>query len=706
MISALRRLHEDSLLRNSFYIILGTAVLAGFGFLFWLFSARLVSPESIGIATTFVSVMNMIAVLSLIGFDAAFVRFLSRAEDKNAQLNTGIILVAGASSVLGALFVLVVPFLSPQLAFIQNEPLLALLFILFCVFCAINILTDAIFLAYRETRFTFVINTILSIIKVALPFFFAPFGAFGIFAAAAAAQGVGCFLSIAVLMRTFDYRPRFAVDREILKRIRQYSTHNYIAGVLNMAPMTVLPLLIINRLGPASAAYYYIVMMIGGLLYVIPQAITRSLFAEGSHDADTLSAQTAKAIRTIAFLLTPAVVVLLAAGDQILGVFGADYATGGLVFLYLIALSGFVVGLNSLLGMLLRIKRDVHALVAVNLFYACAVIGLSFFLLPRGLPGIGMALVVGTGLTAGVSYLFYGRKNFHDSDIQYDYSLITWLDYVQYDLRTMFLLRLQYWYARARRGFTTKTILFYPDHPLVFHSLYRVCYELGYTMTTDPHAKADLVIAYQDVTVRDNARIEELFKDRFVVNRKCTDIGKDHVEAVFQKVFGYGMAVDPRTCQGVCVRKSIDNAVHDGKVIVCRSEPEEGYIYQKLINNTHGEGSVYDIRVTIIGEEVALVVLRYRSLSDRFDNTQRVVPVELNDVLSTDEQKNILAYSKAFGLDCGEMDILRDSDGRIFIVDVNPTSSAPRPGVLITRKDFKIFKHRMNAAFESNFLRA
>ena len=67
-------------------------------------------------------------------------------------------------------------------------------------------------------------------------------------------------------------------------------------------------------------------------------------------------------------------------------------------------------------------------------------------------------------------------------------------------------------------------------------------------------------------------------------NVQCLDIGKDAVEEAHQAAFGYGMAVDPRH-GGTYVRKSVDNATHDALVFEGPSEPEPGYVYQRLIQN-------------------------------------------------------------------------------------------------------------------------
>jgi O-antigen/teichoic acid export membrane protein len=391
----------DSLYRNSFYLMMATAVMSGFGFFFWLISAHVYSSEMIGLATTLISVMNMIAVLSLMGFDAALVRFLPHSEQKNEKINTGLLIVGLASLVLSFLFVLFVPYISPRVGFIRQSPLTSGVFMVFCVLTALNMLTDSVFLANRKTNYTLIINTSFSMVKMVMPLFFIGFGAWGVFLAAATAQAVGFGLSIYIMIRRLDFKPRISINTGVLKLIRKYSFGNYVSGVLNLIPLTLLPVIITGSLGPQQAAYYYIVMMIGSLLFVIPQAVTGSLFAEGSHNEEAMHENIYKAIKIIGALLIPSILVLLFGGGIILSFFGKGYLNGGVNFMNIIAISGLAVAGYAIINSFFRVKKYIWGLMATNLTYMTMTLVLTFTLLRYGLLGIGFAWT-GGNLAAGV----------------------------------------------------------------------------------------------------------------------------------------------------------------------------------------------------------------------------------------------------------------------------------------------------------------
>ena len=250
------------------------------------------------------------------------------------------------------------------------------------------------------------------------------------------------------------------------------------------------------------------------------------------------------------------------------------------------------------------------------------------------------------------------------------------------------------------------TILTYPEKPHMCHQLSIMCHRQGYTISNDPQSYFDIAIAFADTTIRANDPVlHDLAAKHPVVNIHCNDISKTHLENVFSEIFGYGMAVDPRNYQGAYVQKSDANAQHDGKILHTPTKPEAGYVYQKLINNKCGADTVLDIRIGVCKEDISFALKKYRSIHDRFDNTNQIEIVDADAVLSIQEQADIIRFCKAFGLDYGELDILRDADdGKIYIVDVNNTPASPLRGIQMTKKDHDLLIDSLSQSFASAFL--
>ena len=230
-------------------------------------------------------------------------------------------------------------------------------------------------------------------------------------------------------------------------------------------------------------------------------------------------------------------------------------------------------------------------------------------------------------------------------------SFITKLTTALHEQGEVLSAKIDFLHARVRNGFKHRVILLYPERPRRWHLLYGIAHQLGLSISTDPTARFDCAMVFWDITVRpQDPVLEALGTSHSLINALCADISKKHVEQIFSEVFGYGLEVDPRTYTGAYVKKSDNNATHDGKVMRESSEPEEGYIYQRLINNQVDDKTVRDMRVFICYDTIPFVFYRYKSMADRFDHTIRVQWNETDTVLSKDEQQTIFRFVRCLDL--------------------------------------------------------
>lgn len=257
------------------------------------------------------------------------------------------------------------------------------------------------------------------------------------------------------------------------------------------------------------------------------------------------------------------------------------------------------------------------------------------------------------------------------------------------------------------RWTSRRTILCYPHQPpSTAFALRKICLLNGYRITTDPAAAFDIAVNWEDVTWRrPDDRVRDIARRGRCLNAGCADISKRFVQEVFHQVFGYSLAVDPLTHQGLCVEKSDVNFKHDGRVVTCPLKDRHAdRVYQRLVNNRHGESAVEEIRVPVFGRSLPFVCLKYRNIDDRFRNYFRSVLKNTSDVLTAGERDQIRRFCERLKLDYGELDVLRDSDdGRIYIVDANTTPSGP-PRHLSAAEEWQTLC-LMAETFEQEFLR-
>jgi hypothetical protein len=258
---------------------------------------------------------------------------------------------------------------------------------------------------------------------------------------------------------------------------------------------------------------------------------------------------------------------------------------------------------------------------------------------------------------------------------------------------------------RVRAGFYV-TVLAYPHALEPGSVLYKICDELDCRKTNDIDAKADVVIHWEDCSFRQTPTLlEERNRRQRVLNVRCTDISKQRVDEVHQAVFGYRLGLDPLQHRGRCVKKSNENATHDGIIIECPvAVRDEACVYQKEVNNRIDDHYIEDIRVPILGRVIPFCYRKRRPIVSRFSNENTSASLcEVETMLSDREVPQILAFSEAMGLDYGELDVLRDrDDGRLYIVDVNNTPWGP-PNHL-DRASVPVALQRLAQAFASAFL--
>lgn len=266
--------------------------------------------------------------------------------------------------------------------------------------------------------------------------------------------------------------------------------------------------------------------------------------------------------------------------------------------------------------------------------------------------------------------------------------------------------------AVIRNRSRSRWVVTRPEMPSPFSALYKICHRLGYRITNNVQQANDLVVAWEDATVRrPDQALERLALSHHVLNQGCTDISKRHVARVFGEVFGYSLEVDPQTYRGLMVRKSDANAPHDGVIMtgpVDNDHPD--LVYQKLVDNVVDE-FVEDLRLPVFGDIIPYCLFKRMPIRDRFTNdTGHAMICEVGDLLTQKEIANVLRFCRAVGLDYGELDVLRDNkDGRIYVVDVNNTPFGPLDRHIQVRYYFDPTSweclERMTRAFQEAFIR-
>lgn len=397
---------HDPLLKNSFFLLISSASSAVFGFAFWVIAAKFYSQSDVGVATALISSMGLIILLSRFGIDYSLIRFFPSGE-KSRIFNTSIIVTSICTLIISILYIFGIDFFSPKLNILSNSTN-ALIFIIYLIANSICVMTNNSFIAIRQAKHQLLQSLLIgSRVFFLIPFI--TFGAIGIFNAI----GISFILTMAIsiyLIIKFNIKVYFTIDNSFLKDTFSYSAGNYIASIFITAPSCLFPIMVLNILGAERGACYYITYLICGILFMVPNAISMSLFVEGSH-GESLKAASIKSLMVTLAILIPASIILYVFASFILSLWGADYASEGVELFRLMILASFFVSFNSIFNSIQRIQKDLRGIIFINGLVFALIIGFGYlFMIKYGVVGIGYAWLISYFVGSIVFVLIFGRR--------------------------------------------------------------------------------------------------------------------------------------------------------------------------------------------------------------------------------------------------------------------------------------------------------
>lgn len=412
----LRRLvasvRADHLVRNSLYLMLSSGIQAVLGFAFWLVMARLYSTADVGRASSLVSATSLITFFSLFGLNSTLIRFLPTAYRKHRLVTASYVLVAGAGAAIGLAYVLLTPVIAPRLAFVERQPVLTAGFVLLTSAAAVNLLTDAVFIATRKAAFCALTDgAVGGLSKIFFGVILAGAGSYGLYSASAGGMAAAALVSTGLIVVTFRWRPSLNSSFRTLRPLLRFSGANYFANAIELLPTLVVPLVVLDRLGPQAAAYYFVAFQMAGLLYSAVYAVEASFMAEGSRGDANWRAVRSRSMRLAIKLFVPGGAFLVLTAHWVLLAFGAKYSQHGTTSLELLAAAVLPLAACNWSWTVLRLSDRLAALVVSAAVYSSAICGFAWVLAPHGLTALASAWPAGSALAAAVAAALAARTS-------------------------------------------------------------------------------------------------------------------------------------------------------------------------------------------------------------------------------------------------------------------------------------------------------
>lgn len=418
-LTRLRELLTTSLFRNSFFLLARSFLNYGLGFLFWLVVARFYREADVGLSAAMLSTLLLLARGAALGLPTGMLRFLPSEQDKIGLLNGVFTLSVVTSIPLGLAFLAGLGLWAPAFSPALSDPVLATVFIASLVFFTLDGAMDNAFVAARRSDYGMIRSTIFYTLRLPLAIAVVSFGVFGIMFSWTIALVVSVVVMGFLLVKFYPgYRPKPTIKRIRGTGIVGFSLWTNATGIVQGAAVFLLPLMIINVLGPANgavqSAYFYAAYSLASLLYLVPVSFTTALLVEGAHPGTSYVRDVRATLRYSVPILVAGMIGTLVLGRPILDLFGPRYANG-FNSLLLMVFASPVILLTSIYTTDLRVAKQVRPIFYITTISSVFTLVAAYFLLPSiGILGAAIAFVAGQVLAIPL-YLVEKRRAVRES---------------------------------------------------------------------------------------------------------------------------------------------------------------------------------------------------------------------------------------------------------------------------------------------------
>jgi O-antigen/teichoic acid export membrane protein len=388
------------ILKNAFSIISTFGVSSALGLIFWKVAALYFSPSEVGLAAAAISAMMLIGNFSMFGLGSLLVGEVQRSPERANSLISSSLIVSGTiAAVLGAVFAILSPNLSPDFYEFAANPLVIAIFALGVMLTTVLQVLDLAFVGFLRSDLQLSRNTVFALAKLLL----VPVAAFVALATGAIKLyfiwALGHLISILILpfiargkkLSLSNYRPNFRYLTELWKLAVAHHSLNIALQVTALA----MPIIVTSLFSAEANAGFSIAAQLALFLHNVPVSITYALYAVSAGDSSLLAEKSRFTLRLSFALISLGALVAIIAAPFVMAFFGESYAETGTFALQGIALGALPVIIRAHFVAINQIQRTMRRAAIVMGF--AAVMELSFALIGGvnfGINGLVIAWVL------------------------------------------------------------------------------------------------------------------------------------------------------------------------------------------------------------------------------------------------------------------------------------------------------------------------
>ncbi len=394
---------------NSYALMLSHALTSGLGVIYWAVAARLYRPDEVGTDAALISVILFVTGISQLNLRVALTRLVPESGSKARSLVVSAYAVSGLVTVIVSLgfVVLFGATIIPGFSLLDDAPV-ATVFVLGSIAWTVFNLQDGVFSGLRRAGWIPLENGLYGLAKMVLLIVLALLAVRnGVLYAFFLPMAIAVVVVNVLLFRRLLPQHELAAGGQTLSmnlgRLVRFVSGDYVASLFTLAYVTLLPILVLVRLGPEAGAHFYIVWVIVSSLVLVPQSVAVSMTVETVTAAGDTMQQARHALKHMMRITFPLVIAVALAAPFVLAVFGEDYAKEGTDSLRLFALGVIPSAITALAMAHARVTGRSGDLIIIQAVLAALIFGITYPLLESlGITGVAIGWLAGQTVVAAV----------------------------------------------------------------------------------------------------------------------------------------------------------------------------------------------------------------------------------------------------------------------------------------------------------------
>lgn len=361
-----------SVLFNAASLVGSTVVTSGLGVVYWWLAARWFSADDVGLASALVSATLLLGTIGMFGVDTLLVGELQRHPAQKHNLIASALLVSViAGAVCGLGFILIMPFVSPNLNMLAHGWANAGVFVFGVSLTAALLVVDLALIGLLRGDLQFWRNSVFAIVKLALLAAVIWTNNRGNVFVIYLTWQLGNVISLGVFARAlYGRRAAFRTiyfDWNFLQSLGMSALAHQSLNLMVNAPGQLLPLLVTSFLSARSNGTFYIAWMIASFLFMGAFAMSTALFAsKNSKPYDFV--RKLRLTMSLSFGLgSIGVGIIFVVSDWLLSLFGATYGKEASMCLRMLAVGLFPLIIKQHYLAIGRVKQQVGRTIPLTL---------------------------------------------------------------------------------------------------------------------------------------------------------------------------------------------------------------------------------------------------------------------------------------------------------------------------------------------------